>query len=81
MWRWCNLVDTVQRCTIFVPNANDLKKRFHSVVDTATTLQAGRSGVRIPVGERDFVLLQNVQTGCGAHTASYSVGTEVLSMR
>jgi hypothetical protein len=31
--------------------------------------------VRIPVEARDFPLLQNVQTGSGAHRASYSVGT------
>jgi hypothetical protein len=42
-----------------------------------TRLRAGRWGVRIPVGARDFSL-QNVHTGTGAHLASYSVGTEVL---
>jgi hypothetical protein len=38
-------------------------------------LRAGRSGIRSPEGARDFSLLQNVQTGNGAHPASYSVGT------
>jgi hypothetical protein len=37
-----------------------------------------RSEVRIPVGGRDFSVLQSLQTGCGAHTVSYSVGTRVL---
>ena len=31
-----------------------------------------------PVGARYFSFFENVQTGCGAHTASYSVGTGVL---
>jgi hypothetical protein len=31
--------------------------------------------VRIPVGVRDFPLLQTFQTGSGAHRSSYSVGT------
>jgi len=42
-----------------------------------TRLRAGRYGVRILVGTRDFSL-QNVQTSTGANPASYSVGTEVL---
>ena len=35
-------------------------------------LQAGRSGDRIPVGDKSFCTLQ---TGAGAHPAYYSVGT------
>jgi hypothetical protein len=42
-----------------------------SVVGIATTLRAGRSGNRIPVGARISAL---VQTGPGAHPASYVVG-------
>jgi hypothetical protein len=42
-------------------------------------IQAGGSGVRIPVGTRDFALLQKVQTDSGAHLASYTMGTGVLS--
>ena len=38
-----------------------------------------RSGVRGSAGERDFYLLQNVQTSSGDHPASYSVGTGLLS--
>jgi hypothetical protein len=41
--------------------------------------RAGRSRVRIPVRARDFPLPQNVQTGPGAHSASYSVDTRLLS--
>jgi hypothetical protein len=47
-------------------------------VDTATVLQAGRNGVRILAGARDFSLLRNMQTGSGAHPASYSMGTGAL---
>jgi hypothetical protein len=50
-----------------------------SLVGIVTRLRAGRSGVRIPVEARDFSLLQNVQTGSGAHPASYSVGIVVPS--
>ena len=49
-----------------------------SIVGIVTVLLTGRSGARIPVGERDFSLLRNVQTGSGTHPASCSVGTEVL---
>ena len=48
-------------------------------VDTATVLEAGRKGVRIPAGSRDFSLLQNVQTGPGARRASYLMSTGALS--
>ena len=43
-----------------------------------TRLRAGRFGVRIPAGVTDFYLLQIVQTACGAHPASISMGTTVL---
>jgi hypothetical protein len=39
----------------------------------------GQCRVRIAVGARDFSLLQNVQTGSGAHPVSYSLHTGVLS--
>jgi hypothetical protein len=48
-------------------------------VDTATVLEAGRNGVWIPAGSRDFSLLQNVQTGHGARRASYLMSTGALS--
>jgi hypothetical protein len=41
----------------------------------STGLRAGRSGVRVPAGAGNFTLLHRLQTGSGAHTASYSVGT------
>ena len=40
-----------------------------------TELRVGLAGVRILVVATDFSLLQNVQTGSGAHPASYSMGT------
>jgi hypothetical protein len=42
---------------------------------------AGRSRVWLQEGARDFSLLQNVQIGSGAHTASYSIGIGVPSRR
>jgi hypothetical protein len=41
------------------------------VVAIASGLWNGRSGVRITAGERDFSLLQIVQTSSGAHLATY----------
>jgi hypothetical protein len=38
-------------------------------------LWAGWSGVRIPAGAGNFFLLHRVQTGSGAHPASYPMGT------
>jgi hypothetical protein len=48
-----------------------------SVVDIATELRTGQSGVRTPLGARDLSLLHNVQIGSGAHPISPSVGTGV----
>jgi hypothetical protein len=45
----------------------------------ATWLQPGWSGVRIPLGTRDFYFLLNVHTGPGTHPASNPVGTAVPS--
>lgn len=50
-----------------------------SVVGTETRLQAGRSGIRIPVEKRDFSLLQNIQTGSEADASSSSVLISILS--
>jgi hypothetical protein len=58
----------------------------HSVSDNAGT--AARSNILVCLcvsnpggggGARYFYVLQNVQISCGAHPASYSVGTEVFS--
>jgi hypothetical protein len=35
-----------------------------------------QSGVRIPVGARYVSLLQDIQTGSGAYSASFPMGTE-----
>ena len=40
-----------------------------------TKVRAGRSGFRIPERLSDLSFIRNVQTGCGAHKASYSIGT------
>jgi len=52
---------------------------FIAGVGIATRLPARRSEVQIPVPTRDFSQLQNVETGSGSLSASYSVGTGVLS--
>jgi len=44
-----------------------------------TSLWVGQSEVGILGGPRDFSLSQNIHTGSGAHPASYSVGTGVIS--
>jgi len=43
----------------------------------AIRLRTGRAGVRIPVGIRDYFLLQNVQTSSEVHPTSSPVGTVV----
>ena len=49
-----------------------------NVVGIVARLWAGRSGIRFWAGERDFSVLQNAQTGFGAHPISYLMGTDVL---
>jgi len=39
-------------------------------------LQAGHPRVQIPAGTRNSFLLQNIQTGSGSHTTSYSMDTK-----
>jgi hypothetical protein len=48
---------------------------FFAVGAMATKL-AARTEVRFPTWSRDFSLLQNVHTSCGAHRAPYSVCSE-----
>jgi hypothetical protein len=53
----------------------DLTERNrHSPVSVVTRLGTGQSGVRFPAGARIFTLRHRVQTGPGAHNASYPVG-------
>jgi hypothetical protein len=46
---------------------NSSFSKFESPKYKNSRLRAGRSGVRIPTEARDFSLLQDVQTGPGAH--------------
>ena len=50
-----------------------------SLVGMATRLRVVRPGFRIPVEAKDFSVIQNVQTGSGAHPAFYTMGTGVIS--
>jgi len=70
-------VATMRTCPIPYNVAGGRK----SVVSTAVRLGAGRTRARIPAGSRNFSLLHNAQTGCGAHSAFYSAGVVVLSWR
>lgn len=49
------------------------------IVGVVNMLLAGQSVVPISTGARGFFLLQMIYTGCQTHSASYSVGTSVLS--
>ena len=49
------------------------------MVGTVTSLRTARSGLPFPLWSRDLSVLQNIQTGSGAHAASYSRGTGFLS--
>ena len=51
---------------------------YRNAVCIVTRLGAGQSGVQVPERARDFSLLQNVQTDCGVHPASYSIGKRAL---
>jgi len=52
---------------------------YYGMRDILVGIATGRglifSGVLIPPGARDFLFSETVQTDCGAHLASYSVGT------
>jgi hypothetical protein len=48
-------------------------------VVVATRLGDGWFRIRIPATAKNFSLLRKVQTGSGAHTASYSMGIAVLT--
>jgi len=45
----------------------------------ATMLGAGQAGVRIPTDTRNVSLLQDIQTGPGAHRAFYKMSKGVLA--
>jgi hypothetical protein len=49
------------------------------LLPSVLSFPAGRSWVQIPAGARDFLSSKTVQTGYGAHAASYSKGTGFLS--
>lgn len=42
---------------------------------------AGQSGAQVPTGARFFCFSKNVQTGSSAHSASYSIDTQVVPWR
>jgi len=55
------------------------KKIRHTGVSVVTGLRATQFGFRIPAEAEGFSLLQNVLACSEAHSASYSVGTAVVS--
>ena len=59
-------------------NAPEMGSRV-SEVGIMPSQEVVRSGVRVPRGARDFSILHTVQTLSGAHAASYSMSTGVLS--
>ena len=66
------------------PHEGNWSVRYYSrscvgIVGTVNGPLVGRSGDRIPLGTTDFALLQNAQTGPGAHPASYAGGIGSLS--
>jgi hypothetical protein len=61
--------------------ASDLlcRRTSHLVQEKQHHEYAGRSGIRIQVRAKDFSILENVQTGSGAHPTCYSMQAELLS--
>ena len=60
---------------VFTTRSRGRRYSVGSTYFIVTRLQTGRSGIRISASAGDFCLLENVQTGSGAHPASCSVGT------
>ena len=56
-----------------------IERSRYSSAGIVSRLLAGTFGVRFPPGATYFSILQNVQSFFGAHPASYSIGTGVLS--
>jgi len=53
---------------------------IHHLVDIMSRLRAEQSIIRIPVGAIYLSLPKNVQTGSGAHPASYSMDIGGVSL-
>jgi hypothetical protein len=66
------LSSTIPRMRNQVPHAQE-----NSSVSIVTRLRIGRleNWVLFPAGTRDFSELHSIQTGTGAHPASYPIGT------
>jgi hypothetical protein len=64
--------DGSTKLTVLVTYCENIGTRY-SVVGRVIRIRAGRSAVRIPAGAIDSFLLQNVQTSCRAHPASYLI--------
>jgi hypothetical protein len=52
----------------------EIKKKY---IGTDLSPNIWTAGIRLPVGAKDISLLHSVQTGFGAHPASYAVSTKV----
>jgi hypothetical protein len=77
----CNVTDQHLLTVPSTPSDIFCIQLLYSSWDSAVIviwLWAGRSGDRIPAWARNVPLYQKVQTGSGAHPASYSISTAVL---
>lgn len=72
---WCVYVGKcMQTKQQYLLDHNPLFRRWNSIVSIMNRLQTGWLGVQIPVVGRDFLLLQNIQTGHETSPPSYSMG-------
>jgi hypothetical protein len=75
--RRCHSFSALEFLQAFLPILIFLERSIAAGI--ATTLRAGRSGVRIPVKARGFSVLF-CSLCSGAHLVSYTIGTRVLSL-
>jgi hypothetical protein len=66
-------VQSLGKCRDIIPRPLVFRS-LNSSIGVETRLRDGRSVVRIPAGARDLSLIQNVQSGSGAHPAISPAG-------
>ena len=75
----CSMKPKVRKRVTGDDNCVLYRTTLRTVFGTVTILWGSQHAVRIPAGARHFSLLQNVQTGSGAHPASHSMNTWFIS--